>query len=162
MKHPAWVRGGGLPPFVFPVGRGDRFMKITGVKTFGCAAHSSNFLFVRIDTDEGISGVGEATLESKELSALGAIQECSRAIMGKDPRDIELNWVTMNRLAPWGGAAHFTAMRALEHAMWDIAGKAANLPVYRLLGGPVRQSVRACTWPGPYSSPRGLGEAARK
>jgi len=137
-------------------------MKITDVKTFGCSAHSSNFLFLRIDTDEGISGVGEATLESKELSALGAIQECSRAIMGKDPRDIELNWVTMNRLSPWKGAAHFTAMSALEHAMWDITGKAANLPVYRMLGGPVRQSIRAYTWPGPYSSPEGLGEAALK
>jgi galactonate dehydratase len=137
-------------------------VKITEIKSFGCAAHSSNFIFVRIDTDEGISGVGEATLESKELSVLGAIQECSRALIGKDPRDIELNWATMNRLAPWKGAAHFSAMSGLEHAMWDIAGKAANLPVYRLLGGPVRQIIHAYTWPGPCSAPEELGEAALK
>ena len=135
-------------------------MKITEITSFGCSAHTSNFVFVRIDTDEGISGVGEATLESKELSVLGAIEECKRSLIGKDPRDIELNWVTMNRLAPWKGAAHFSAMSGLEHAMWDIAGKAANLPVYRLLGGPVRQTIRAYTWPGPYSSPEELGEAA--
>ena len=135
-------------------------MKITEITSFGCTAHTSNFVFVRIDTDEGISGVGEATLESKEHSVLGAIEECKRSLIGKDPRDIELNWVTMNRLAPWKGAAHFSAMSGLEHAMWDIAGKAANLPVYRLFGGPVRQNIRAYTWPGPYSSAEELAEAA--
>jgi galactonate dehydratase len=135
-------------------------VKITKVTSYGCKANTSNYIFVRIDTDEGISGVGEATLESKELSVLGAIEECARSIMGKDPRDIELNWVTMNRVATWKGAAHFTAMSGLEHAMWDIAGKAANLPVYRLLGGAVRDSIRAYTWPSPYSSPSELAEAA--
>ena len=74
-------------------------MKITEITSFGCTAHESNFVFVRIDTDEGISGVGEATLESKEQSVLGAIGECKRCLIGKDPRDIELNWVTMNRLS---------------------------------------------------------------
>ena len=126
----------------------------------GARRTSSNYVFVRIDTDEGISGVGEATLESKELSVLGAIEECKRLLIGKDPRDIELNWVTMNRYAPWKGAALFSAMSGLEHAMWDIAGKAAGLPVYRMLGGPVRESIPAYTWPGPYHHPEELGEAA--
>ena len=120
-------------------------MKITEITSFGCVAHSSNFIFVRIDADEGISGVGEATLESKELSVLSAIEKRSRALIGKDLRDIELTWVTMNRLAPWKGAAHFSAMNGLEHAMWDVAGKAASLPVYRLLGGPVG-NIRAYTF----------------
>jgi galactonate dehydratase len=135
-------------------------VKITNVTSYGCKAHSSNYVFVKIDTDEGIHGVGEATLEGKELSVLGAIQECARVIIGKDPRDIELNWVTMNRLSCWKGAALFSAMSSLEHAMWDITGKSVNLPVYRLLGGPVRDRIRAYTWPGPYNSPEELGEAA--
>jgi len=135
-------------------------MKITEIKAFGCAIDNSNFVFVRIDTDEGISGIGECTLESKEHSVLGAVEECTRLLIGRDPRDIELNWTRMNRYAPWKGAAHFSAMSGLEHAMWDIAGKAVGLPVYRLLGGPVRDSVRAYTWPGPYNSPEELGEAA--
>jgi galactonate dehydratase len=135
-------------------------LKITTIESVGCKAHSSNYVFVRIDTDEGISGVGECTLESKELSVLGAIEECKRLLIGKNPLDIELNWVTMNRYAPWKGAALFSAMSGLEHAMWDIAGKAANMPVYRLLGGPVRESIPAYTWPGPYNSPEELGEAA--
>ncbi|MEA2516066.1 MAG: galactonate dehydratase [Thermomicrobiales bacterium] len=135
-------------------------MKITQITSYGCKANQSNYVFVRIDTDEGISGVGEATLESKELSVLGAIEECKRLLIGKNPLDIELNWVTMNRYAPWKGAALFSAMSGLEHAMWDIAGKAANLPVYRLLGGPVRDSIPAYTWPSPYTNPQELAEAA--
>ncbi|MGE3796901.1 MAG: galactonate dehydratase [Thermomicrobiales bacterium] len=135
-------------------------MKITEITAYGCKAHSSNFIFVKIDTDEGISGVGESTLESKELSVLGAIEECKRLLIGQDPRNIELNWVTMNRYAPWKGAALFSAMSGLEHAMWDIAGKAAGLPVYQMLGGAVRDSIPAYTWPGPYKTPEELGEAA--
>jgi galactonate dehydratase len=135
-------------------------VKITEITAYGCKAHTSNYVFVRIDTDEGITGVGEATLEGKELSVLGAIEEARKVLIGKNPLDIELNWVTLNRLSCWKGAPLFSAMSGLEHAMWDIAGKAAGLPVYRLLGGPVRDAIPAYTWPGPYKTPEELGEAA--
>jgi galactonate dehydratase len=136
-------------------------VKITAIKPYAMEAYSSNFVFVKIETDEGIYGVGECTLESKEHSVLGAITECSRLLIGQDPLEIERLWITMNRYAPWKGAALFSAMSGLEHALWDISGKYHNVPAYKLMGGAVRERVRAYTWPGPYSSPQELGEAAR-
>ena len=136
-------------------------VKITDIKSYAMEAFSSNYVFVKIETDEGIYGVGECTLESKEHSVLGAIKECSRILIGRDPLEIDLLWTTMNRYAPWKGAALFSAMSGLEHALWDISGKFYNVPVYKLMGGAVRDRVRAYTWPGPYTSPEELGEAAR-
>lgn len=141
--------------------RKERDVKVIDVKTFVTCFGASNYVFVKVITDEGITGVGECTLEGKELAVLGAIEECKRVLVGQNPLDIERLWVTWNRFSCWKGAPVYTAMSGLEHALWDIAGKAYNQPVYRLLGGPVRDRIRAYTWPGPYNSPEELGEAAR-
>jgi galactonate dehydratase len=137
-------------------------VKVTTVESFVVNGGDANLVFVKVSTDEGITGVGECTLESKELAVVGAIEECKRTLIGKNPLEIERIWVTRNRTFPWKGAVVFTAMSGLEHALWDITGKAYGQPVYRLLGGPVRDSVRAYTWPGPYDSPESLAEAAVK
>lgn len=134
-------------------------MRITKIRVAGTCYGRSNYVFVGIDTDEGISGVGECTLESRELTVIAAVHELQRILIGRDPRDIERNWQLAYRSAPWKGAALYTAMSGLEQAMWDILGKSCGLPVHRLLGGPVRESVRCYTWPGESGSPQRLVES---
>lgn len=138
--------------------RWEEPVKITAITTVGACYGRSNFVFVRVDTDEGISGVGECTLESKELSVIAAVEECKRILIGRSPLEIERNWLWVYRHAPWKGAVLYTAMSGLEQAMWDIAGKAYGQPVYRLLGGPVRDSIRAYTWPDAFTSPEHLAD----
>lgn len=135
-------------------------MKITDIKTFVVDFGDSNYVFVKIYTDEGIEGVGEATLEGKELSVVGAIQELARNLIDQNPLDIELHWRKWHMTSCWKGVTDFTAISGLEQAMWDIAGKHYNAPVYRLLGGPVREAVRAYTWPSPYTTPDECAEAS--
>jgi galactonate dehydratase len=135
-------------------------VKVVDVKTFVTSFGESNYVFVKVITDEGIHGVGECTLESKEKTVLGAIEECNRTLIGANPLEIEKIWQTWNRSFPWKGSAVFSAMSGLEHALWDIKGKAYGVPVYQLLGGPVRDKIRAYTWPGPYSTPEELAEAS--
>lgn len=135
-------------------------MKITDIKTFMVDFGASNYVFVKIYTDEGIEGVGEATLEGKELSVIGAIQELARNLIDQDPLTIEWHWRKWHMTSCWKGVTDFTAISGLEQALWDITGKVYNTPVYRLWGGPVREAIRAYTWPGPYSTPIECGEAA--
>ena len=135
-------------------------MRITDIKTYMVDFGASNYVFVKIFTDEGIEGVGESTLEGKELSVIGAIQELARNLIGQNPLDIELHWRKWQMTSCWKGVTDFTAISGLEQAMWDITGKYFHTPVYRLWGGPVRDAVRAYTWPGPYTTPEECGEAA--
>jgi galactonate dehydratase len=103
-----------------------------------------NFVFVKVMTDEGIYGWGEATVEGKEKTVAEAIHELARYLVGKDPFQIELHWQAMYRNAFWvGGPILTSAISAVEHALWDIKGKAFNVPVWQLLGGKMRDRVRA-------------------
>jgi L-alanine-DL-glutamate epimerase-like enolase superfamily enzyme len=109
-------------------------MKITDVK---CAVIGQNPI-VRIVTDEGISGYGE--IESYKPYLKPAVLTYKQYILGQDPTDVErvmLNIRHRGAFKPWG-----SAVSAIEMALWDIAGKAAGLPVYKLLGGKVRDRVR--------------------
>lgn len=135
-------------------------MKVTDVKTYVVDHGPTNYVFVKVETDAGISGVGEATLEGKELSVAAAIQEVARGLVDHDPLAIEAFWRRWHMTSCWKGVTDFTAVSGLEQALWDIAGKAYGQPVYRLLGGPVRERVRAYTWPGPYTTPEECGQAA--
>ncbi|NOU87089.1 mandelate racemase, partial [Paenibacillus sp. LMG 31460] len=99
-------------------------MKITGVNTFVVDCYRTNFVFVKIYTDEGISGVGEATLEYKENAVTGAIEDIKRYLIGKSPLDIEAHYHNIYRDAYWrGGAVLMSALSAVEMALWDINGK---------------------------------------
>ena len=139
-------------------------MKVTDVKTFVTDCFRTNWVFVKVYTDAGIDGVGEATLEYKEKALVGAVEHIKEYLVGKDPRDIELHWHTIYRDAYWrGGAVLMSALSAVETALWDILGKSLNVPVYQLLGGKVRDKVRIYVngWFAGAKEPEEFGEKAK-
>ena len=140
-------------------------MKITGLETFLVFAHWRNWTIVRVDTDSGICGYGEGTLEGREQSVQTAIGELGRYLIGKDPFAIELHYQEMYRRAFWtGGAVLNSAISAAEMALWDIKGKALGVPVYELLGGRVRDRVKlyANAWYQGGASPDVMARQARE
>lgn len=110
-----------------------------------------NWIFVEIATDEGICGIGEATTEYHELAVKAHIEsELKPRLMGMDPTDIERIWQLGYRDFWWRrGVVHTSAQSGIDQALWDIAGKAAGLPVFRMLGGRVRDRVRCYIRSGP-------------
>lgn len=118
-------------------------MKITDIKTFNVFTYRTNFVFVKLETDEGISGIGEGTLEYKENALLGAIEDIKRVLIGQDPREVERISHELYRDSYWRvGPVLQSAVSAVNMAMWDIKAKAAGVPVYEMLGGKVRDGVR--------------------
>ena len=118
-------------------------MKVTDVRCFTVDCFRTNWVFVKVFTDEGPDGVGEATLEYKEKALLGAVEHIREYLVGKDPRTIEKHFHDIYRDAYWrGGAVLMSALSAVEIALWDILGKSLGVPVYQLLGGKVNDRVR--------------------
>lgn len=126
-------------------------MKITnitahlmGIPGPGRHAPSRNWIFVRVETDEGITGVGEATTEYHEHAVVSMIeQHFAPLLVGQDPTRIQSAWQQMQRFFWWrGGVVASSAASGIDQALWDITGKAYGQPVYRLLGGAVRDRVR--------------------
>ena len=113
-------------------------MKITEIRTFLVG----RFLLVRVYTDEGIVGNGEAGLWAHHGVVKEALGELSDYYVGKDPLRIEHHYQVVSRSAHFMGAAMSAAMSAIDIALWDIFGKAVNLPVYQLLGGKCRDKVK--------------------
>ncbi len=117
-------------------------MKITAVKPYPVRSGGRNFMFVKVETDEGIYGIGESGLTWKELAVAGAVNHLAQMITGENPMRTEHIWQVMLRGAFFpGGKIVASAMSAIDIALWDIKGKALNVPVYDLLGGLVRQKV---------------------
>ena len=111
-------------------------MKVTQIKTFICHAYRTNWVFVKVITDSGLYGVGEATLEYREPTVVQAIKELERYLVGKDPHNIEAFWHDAYRDAYWrGGVVLMSALAGVEMALGDIKGYALGVPVYQLLGG---------------------------
>ena len=118
-------------------------MKVTDVRTFAVDCFRTNWVFVKVYTDEGVTGVGEATLEYKEKALIGAVEHIREYLIGKDPRTIEKHFHDIYRDAYWrGGAVLMSALSAVETALWDILGKSLGVPVWQLLGGKVNERVR--------------------
>jgi galactonate dehydratase len=140
-------------------------MKVTGLKTFVCDVFRTNWVFVKVATDEGFDGVGEATLEMRDLTVAQAVQELERYVVGRDPHNIEAFWHDAYRDAYWrGGAVLMSALAAVEMALWDIKGKALGVPVWQLLGGKVRDAIPcyANGWFAPAKTPDEFAEKARE
>jgi galactonate dehydratase len=117
-------------------------VKITNIEAYPVWGGQRNFLFVVVDTDAGIDGVGEAGLTGRELAVIGALDHFKPLLIGQDPMRTEHLWQLLFR----GG--FFPAQRvlaaaisAIDIALWDIKGKALGVPVYELLGGRVRDKV---------------------
>lgn len=138
-------------------------MKITDIKTFNVFTFRTNFVFVKIETDAGISGVGEGTLEYKEHALLGAIEDIKRVLLGQDPRQVERICSELYRDSYWRvGPVLQSAISAVNMAMWDIKAKACNVPVYEMLGGKVRDRIRmyANVWFSGAKTPDEFAAAA--
>jgi galactonate dehydratase len=119
-------------------------MRITGQKVFVANVQRTNFVFVKLSTDEGIDGVGEATLEWKTETVVAALGDLERQVVGLDPFAVDASIERLHRDSYWRtGAVFRTALGAIEAAMLDIKGKALGVPVYELLGGKYRDRV-AC------------------
>ena len=121
--------------------------KITKVKTVVVNAEMRNWVFVKVETDSpGLYGWGEASLEWKTRSVVGAVQDFEPMVVGEDPTRIEHLYQKMYRQSFWRvGIIGLSAISAIEQACWDILGKSLNQPVYKLLGGAVRDKVRMYT-----------------
>lgn len=126
-------------------------MKITAISTHvmgiagaGGLAPSRNWIFVRVQTDEGLFGIGEATTEYHEQAVVAMIEShFAPLLIGQDPTRVHHAWQQMQRFFWWrGGVVASSAASGIEQALWDVTGKACGLPVYKLLGGTVRDRVR--------------------
>ena len=139
-------------------------MKVTDIKTFPVDCFRTNWVFVKVYTDEGIHGVGEATLEYKEKALIGAVEHIREYLVGKNPLTIEKHFHDIYRDAYWrGGAVLMSALSAVEMALWDILGKALGVPAYQLLGGKIRDDVRIYVngWFSGAKTPEEFGEKAQ-
>lgn len=138
-------------------------MKITHLETFLANAGLRNYLFVRLRTDTGLTGIGEATLEWQEKTVQTLMHEWVEGrVLGRDPFDIEALIGGMIRDQYQGGSTVMTAISGVEIALWDIVGKACNQPVYKLLGGRCHQRLPAYAngWYGGAHAPAEYAERA--
>ena len=122
-------------------------MKITAIKTVVVNAEMRNWIFVKVETDQaGLYGWGEATLEWKTRAVVGAVDDLAPLLLGRDPRDVEQAVRVMHKHGFWRmGVIGASAISGIEVALWDILGKALGVPVWRLLGGKVRDRVPVYT-----------------
>ncbi|MEI4474143.1 galactonate dehydratase [Frigidibacter sp. MR17.24] len=121
-------------------------MKITALKTY---LVPPRWLFLKIETDAGISGWGEPVVEGKALTVEAAVQEMADHLIGKDPLRIEDHWQALYRGGFYrGGPVLMSALAGIDQALWDIKGRAAGLPVHQMLGGACRDSIRVYSWIG--------------
>ena len=119
-------------------------MKITQARVIVCCP-GRNFVTLKIETDEGLSGVGDATLNGRELAVASYLQDhVLPCLIGRDPQQIEDIWQYLYKGAYWRrGPVTMTAIAAVDTALWDIKAKIAGQPLYQLLGGRSRTGVMA-------------------
>lgn len=107
------------------------------------------WLFLKIDTDQGLSGWGEPIVEGRADAVRAAVEEFEKYLIGKDPMRIEDHWQVMYRSGFYrGGPETMSAIAGIDQALWDIKGKAYNAPVYEFLGGACRDKLRVYRWIG--------------
>ena len=140
-------------------------IRVTDVKTFVIGGSWRNWVVVKVETDAGIHGVGEATLEGKAKTVESAVGELARYLIGEDAFRIEHHFQEMYRRAYYaGGEVLNSAISGVEIALWDIKGKALGVPVYELPGGRTRDRVKlyANGWYEAGMSPGEFASAAKR
>jgi galactonate dehydratase len=121
-------------------------LKITEIKTF---IVPPRWLFLKIETDDGISGWGESILQNRAHTMAAAVSELGQYLIGRDPSPIEDHWTTLYRGGFYrGGGILMSALAGIDQALWDIKGKTLGLSVCKLLGGPVRDRIQVYSWIG--------------
>jgi galactonate dehydratase len=134
-------------------------MKIKSMELFKVPPR---WLFLKIETDDGLCGWGEPVIEGKAETVRAAVEEMKDYLIGKDPMRIEDIWQVLYRGAFYrGGPILTSAISGIEQALWDIKGKYYNAPVYDLLGGACRDKIRVYCWIGG-DRPSDVGAAAKK
>ncbi|MFC0214922.1 galactonate dehydratase [Paenibacillus chartarius] len=134
-------------------------MKITNLELFKVPPR---WLFLKVETDEGITGWGEPVVEGKADTVAAAVKEMSGHIIGQDPMRIEDMFQVLYRGGFYrGGPVLTSAISGIEQALWDIKGKFYNAPIYDLLGGACRDRTRVYCWIGG-DRPSDVGEAAKR
>ena len=134
-------------------------MKITKVSTY---LVRPRWGFVKLETDEGVCGWGEAVLEGHARTVLSCVEEMKDYLLGADPSRIEDIWTVLYRAGFYrGGGVLMSAISGIDQALWDIKGKVFRAPVYELLGGACRQKMRVYSWVGG-DRPADVGAAAKQ
>ena len=119
------------------------------------------WLFLKIETDEGLTGWGEPVIEGKASTVKTAVDELMEYLIGKDPMNIEDHWNVMYRSGFYrGGPILMSAIAGIDQALWDIKGKFYNAPIHQLIGGKARDSIRIYSWIGG-DRPADVGKAAK-
>ncbi|TES89293.1 MAG: galactonate dehydratase [Dehalococcoidia bacterium] len=119
-------------------------MKITDLRVFQTQGGHANWTFVKLYTDSGLTGVGEASLERNDEVVVKALETFRDFLVGQDPFQIEYIWNALYKQTfKYGQLIILTALSGIEQALWDIKGKALGVPVYELLGGKLRDKARA-------------------
>ena len=140
-------------------------MKISDIKIYTMDAFRTNWAFIKVETDEGLYGWGEATLGTQEMALEGCVNDFKRLIVGRDAHEIERLLFEVYRDCYWkGGPVMMSALSGIEIALWDIKGKFYNTPVYNLLGGKMRDRVKmyANAWFVNARTPEDFASAAKK
>ena len=137
-------------------------MKIADAKVI-VTSPGRNFVTLKITTSEGVTGVGDATLNGRELAVASYLTDhVVPLLIGRDPARIEDTWQYLYKGAYWRrGPVTMTAIAAVDTALWDIKGKVANLPVYQLLGGRSRDGVLVYSHASGVDVPSLLDDVAR-
>ena len=140
-------------------------MKTTGFRTLVLGTPWRNLTYVIIETDEGITGIGEARILGKTHTVTEFLKDVERHFIGQDPFDIE-DLYRRFTLLDFGkpGEVVYTGLALVELAFWDIMGKYTNLPVYKLLGGKVKDKIPAYAngWYTVERDPNQFAEAAQR
>jgi galactonate dehydratase len=137
-------------------------LKITDVQAHLVSLGGRNHCMVKVTTDAGVYGWGEAYSVGPDEATVATVHDFKSWLVGKDPRNVEYLWAVMYQFTRFpGGAVINSAISGIEHALWDIAGKAAGLPVYMLLGGKCRDKIRVYQSAGGRT-PAELGESAKR
>ncbi|MGE3797981.1 MAG: mandelate racemase/muconate lactonizing enzyme family protein [Thermomicrobiales bacterium] len=135
-------------------------MKITAVTSYPVKVGFRNQFIVKVETDEGLSGIGEGGISGRELAMAGMVEHLSRWLIGEDPRRIEHLWQTCYRTGYFeGGNILSAALSAIDIALWDILGQSLGVPVYQLLGGENRQVCPCFATPGCLNGPHVVEQA---